>query len=69
MRRTYVAEVPDAKLLTTAQAAARLGIDRRTLARYAQQKLLTPTLVLPSGHLRWDMADIRRQLRERGEVG
>jgi DNA-binding transcriptional MerR regulator len=55
------------KLLTTAQAAEHLGIDRRTLARYARQGLLVPTLTLPTGHHRWDLDDIRRQLRERGE--
>jgi predicted site-specific integrase-resolvase len=61
--------VPAAKLLTTAQAAEHLGIDRRTLARYARQGLLTPTLTLPTGHHRWDLEDIRRQLRELRERG
>ena len=59
-----MAGVPDAKLLTTAQAAEHLGIDRRTLARYAKQGLLKATVVLPSGHLRWDLEDIQRQMRE-----
>lgn len=51
-------------LLTTAQAARQLGISSRTLARYAQQGILEPTLVLPSGHRRWDLDDLRRQLRD-----
>lgn len=43
---------------------------RRTLARYAERGLLIPALVLPSGHLRWDLDDLRRQLREsRGRGG
>jgi DNA-binding transcriptional MerR regulator len=56
--------VGDPALLTTAQAAQHLGVHRRTLARYAERGLLTPTLVLPSGHLRWNLEDVRRQLRE-----
>jgi hypothetical protein len=35
----------------------------RTLARYARQGLLTPALTLPTGHHRWDLDDIRAQLR------
>lgn len=50
--------------MTTAQAARQLGVHRRTLARYAERGLLVPTLVLPSGHLRWNLDDVRRQLRE-----
>ena len=55
--------MPDRPLLTTAQAARLLGVSRRTLARYAERKQLVPTLVLPSGHYRWDLEDIRQQLR------
>ncbi|GAA0947243.1 helix-turn-helix domain-containing protein [Pseudonocardia zijingensis] len=61
--------MPTPKLLTTAQAAAHLGIDRRTLARYARQGLLTPTPALPTGHHRWELGDIRRRLRELRERG
>jgi len=61
--------VPDRKLLTTAQAAEHLGVDRRTLARYARQGLLLPRLTLPSGHHRWDLDDLCRQLRELREQG
>ena len=57
------------KLLTTAQAAAHLGIDRRTLATYARRGLLRPTVTLPTGHHRWDLEDIQRQLRELRERG
>jgi predicted site-specific integrase-resolvase len=52
------------RLLTTAQAAAYLGIDRRTLGRYAQDGLLQPALTLPTGHYRWSLDDLRRQVRE-----
>ena len=40
-----------------------LGVSRRTLARYAERGQLVPTLVLPSGHYRWELDDIRRQLK------
>jgi DNA-binding transcriptional MerR regulator len=56
--------VADPDLVPTADAARMLGISARTLARYAQQGAVRPALVLPSGHLRWDVADLRRQLRE-----
>jgi excisionase family DNA binding protein len=62
-----MAETPpgrEEKLLTTAQAAEYFGVDRRTLARYARNGLLKPTVVLPSGHLRWRREDIERQLKE-----
>ena len=65
-----VIAVADPDLVPTADAARMLGISARTLARYAQQGVVHPAVVLPSGHLRWDVADLRRQLaesRERGE--
>jgi predicted site-specific integrase-resolvase len=52
------------RLLTTREAADFLGIDRRTLGRYARTGLLKPTVVLPTGHLRWDLDDLQRQMRE-----
>jgi predicted site-specific integrase-resolvase len=55
---------PRGELVTTSQAAKFLGIDRTTLARYARDGLLRPTIVLPSGHLRWSIEDLRRQMRE-----
>jgi len=63
---TYRRDVdrPVEKLLTTAQAAEHLGISRGTLARYARDGLLKPTLTLPTGHLRWSLEDLRRQMRE-----
>jgi predicted site-specific integrase-resolvase len=58
---------------STAQAAEYFGVDRRILARYARTGQVQPTVVLPSGHLRWSLADIERQLedfrrRQRGET-
>jgi DNA-binding transcriptional MerR regulator len=61
---TYRALVPDHHYVTTAMAARELGVSRRTLSRYASEGILRPTMVLPSGHMRWDLDDLRRQLRE-----
>ncbi|OLT06452.1 MerR family transcriptional regulator [Pseudonocardia sp. CNS-004] len=51
------------------RGARALGISRRTLAHYAKTGQLEPTLVLPSGYYKWDLEDIRRQLRELREHG
>lgn len=57
------------ELVTTAEAAKYLGINRTTLARYAREGILKPTLRLPTGHLRWNLDDIRRQLDDLREQG
>jgi DNA-binding transcriptional MerR regulator len=64
-----VIEVPErpVRLVSTGEAARQLGISRRTLAHYAQTGQLQPSLVLPSGYYKWDVEDIRRQLREHRE--
>lgn len=53
-----------ADLVTTAEAARWLGVSRRTLARYAELGWVVPTVTLPSGHHRWEIEDLRRQIRE-----
>ena len=55
------------ELITTTQAAKALGISRGTLAAYARRGLLKPTLRLPTGQLRWTLADIRRQLADQDQ--
>lgn len=55
------------RLVTTAEAARLLGVSRSTVQRYVKAGLLRPAHVLPSGHLRWDLDDLRRQLREVGQ--
>jgi DNA-binding transcriptional MerR regulator len=54
-----------AKLVPTADAAKAVGVDRRTLQRWAKEGLVTPALTTPGGHARWDVDDLIRQLRER----
>lgn len=58
--------------LTSAVAAKRVGVSRMTLIRYAEKGYVTPTRVLPSGHRRWKLSELQRQLRDlppRGERG
>jgi DNA-binding transcriptional MerR regulator len=54
-------------LVSTEDAARALGISARTLTRYASDGRITPAVVLSGGkrnHYRWDLDDLRRQLRE-----
>jgi predicted site-specific integrase-resolvase len=58
------------KLVPTGVAAQALGVDRGTLVRWWQQGMVTPAVVTPGGHARWDLGDLREQLkalRERDE--
>lgn len=60
----------DDPLLTTTEAARRIGVARRTLANWVQQGKLTPTETTLGGHGRWRESDLRRQMAEwrlRGE--
>jgi DNA-binding transcriptional MerR regulator len=56
--------VAEDRLLTTSEAAKAMGLSRATLASYARRGLLTPRMILPTGHYRWSLPDIERQLRE-----
>jgi DNA-binding transcriptional MerR regulator len=51
------------RLLTTGQLARELGLSARSLARWAQEGQLKPTLVTPGGQYRWEVEDVRQQLR------
>jgi DNA-binding transcriptional MerR regulator len=54
----------DEEELSTAVAASRIGVSRMTLIRYADQGYVSPSRVLPSGHRRWKLSELQRQLRE-----
>ena len=56
-----VVPTPD-PLLTTAQVAKVLGISSKTLVRYEAKGWVKPARVLPSGHRRWSLDEVRRQL-------
>lgn len=51
------------RMLTTAEAADVIGINRKTLSKYVSQGKVRPTLRLPSGHMRWEIDDLKAQLR------
>jgi len=50
-------------LLTTGEAAREIGIAGKTLSKYVRDGKIKPTFRLPSGHLRWDIEDLKAQLR------
>jgi excisionase family DNA binding protein len=52
------------RLVSTGEAARSLGISARTLARWAQEGLVTPALTTAGGHYRFDVDDLRAQLVE-----
>jgi excisionase family DNA binding protein len=55
------------QMLTTKEAADAIGISHRTLQRYVTEKKIRPTLRLPSGQMRWDLEDLKYQLREKDD--
>jgi DNA-binding transcriptional MerR regulator len=57
------------KLVPTGDAAKEIGVARTTLARWWQHGLVEPALVTAGGHARWDVDDLKRQLRERPPAG
>jgi DNA-binding transcriptional MerR regulator len=50
-------------LLSTGEAARALGLNTRSLARWARNGLVTPTMISPGGRYLWDLDDLRSQLR------
>lgn len=57
-------DVPEDQLVTTAEAAKRLGISRSAMAGYYRRGVLRAAIRLPSGQLRWRMDDVMAQLAE-----
>ena len=55
------------RYVPTGTAAAAIGVDPVTLQRWANAGKVTPALRTPGGHFRWDLDDLRRQLRATGE--
>jgi 8-oxo-dGTP diphosphatase len=51
------------RYVSTGAAAAQLGVASTTLQRWAHAGLVTPALRTPGGHFRWDVTDLRKQLR------
>lgn len=57
--------MPDAPLVATGVAAKAIGVAHSTLARWWAEGTVTPALVTPGNHARWDVEDLREQLRAR----
>lgn len=53
-----------AQLVPTLEAAREIGVSSRTLARWAREGTVKPTLVTAGGQYRWDVPELERQLRE-----
>ena len=49
--------------MTTAELARQLGLSLRSVQRYIAAGHITPELTTPGGHHRWDVAEVRAQLR------
>jgi excisionase family DNA binding protein len=50
--------------MSTSEAARALRINRTTLVRWIKKHGLQPADRTLGGHYRWDIEDLRRQLRE-----
>lgn len=50
-------------LVPTGVAAKAIGVGHSTLARWWKDGTVVPTLVTPGNHARWDVEDLREQLR------
>ena len=56
----------DEPYVTTAIAAKAIGVGTSTLQRWAARGLVTPALRTPGGQARWDIEDLKAQLRASG---
>jgi predicted site-specific integrase-resolvase len=63
--RDAVTSSEGVKLVPTDVAAKAIGVSRRSLVRWWNDGDVTPALVTPGGHARWDIADLKRQLKEK----
>lgn len=49
--------------MPTGTAAAALSVDRATLFRWAQDGRVKPAETTLGGHMRWDVEELREQVR------
>ncbi|MGH3931792.1 MAG: MerR family DNA-binding transcriptional regulator [Pseudonocardiaceae bacterium] len=52
-------------LVTTGQLATELGVSRSAVLKWHRAGMITPELITPGNHLRWDAGQVRAQLRAR----
>jgi predicted site-specific integrase-resolvase len=53
------------RLVPTSDAAEEIGVSTATLLRWVKEGKITPTDETLGHHYRWDLDDLRAQLRER----
>lgn len=53
------------RLVSTAEAARAIGVDRATLSRWAKAGYVRPAQTTMGGHMRWDVDALRAQVEER----
>jgi len=54
------------RLVSTTQAARALGISQATLSRWTARGYVKPAQRTIGGHMRWDIEDLRQQIKARG---
>jgi excisionase family DNA binding protein len=52
------------KLVSTGEAARMLGVNLRTLQRWASEGQIKPDWITPGGHMRWDVERLLREIKE-----
>lgn len=52
------------RLVSTGEAARRLGVNLRTLQRWASEGLVTPDWMTPGGHMRWDVDRLLQEVKK-----
>ncbi|WP_094921871.1 hypothetical protein [Pseudonocardia sp. MH-G8] len=53
----------DEELVTTAELAARLKLSTRSIYRYYADGKITPDFTTPGGEHRWNVENVKEQLR------
>jgi excisionase family DNA binding protein len=51
------------KLVSTGEAARRLGVNLRTLQRWVREGRIEPDWITPGGHMRWDVDRLLQEIR------
>src|SRR5688500_2374816 len=57
-----------ARLITTGEAARELGVSRETLNAWVRDGKVTPHSRTVGNHMRWDLEQLRRQIRDAQEA-
>jgi excisionase family DNA binding protein len=52
------------RLVSTGEAARRLGVNLRTLQRWASDGLITPDWITPGGHMRWNVDRLLGEIKQ-----